>query len=142
MAKVHKRILDERCPECCFPTIEQIKSFKGEKFAVSACMNPKCENFYNWEVPKGAQDKDGEIIDEDLFEQSSDWAEEEASKMREKFFTRAPIRIEMNVSEEDVEKYLFQKNLCVTTRDSYKSILRGFVKWMKERESLSDEEDG
>jgi len=142
MAKVHKNILDERCPECCFPTIERIKSFKGEKLAVSACMNPACENFYDWEVPKKARNKFGNVTDENLFDESSDWAEEEASKMREEFFSRAPIKIEMNVTERDIEKYLDQKNLCVTTRDGYKSILRGFVVWLKKRESLSGEEDG
>jgi hypothetical protein len=127
------RVLDETCPECGFPTIEERRNFKGENLAVAACLNLKCEYFYNWEVPSKAGDVAGEIVDEDLFGESEIWAREEAEKMRNKFFKKQPFKIEVPVSERDIDRYLSEKNINIISKNYYRSILKSFVRWLGSR---------
>ncbi|MEW6069001.1 MAG: hypothetical protein AB1485_00120 [Candidatus Thermoplasmatota archaeon] len=131
-----KRELGERCPICGFPTIQKTVEFKEEELAVSACMNPKCseENlYYDWTIPNKAKDEHGEIVDEELFEESSNWAKNQARKMREELFSH-PIKIEICVSEADVDKFLDEKRISLKTRVTYRIVLRKFVQWLKKKE--------
>jgi len=127
----------ETCPECGFPTVEKSLSFKGEKVTVCACLNPRCGSgdsfFYDWEVPAKVLDEDGEIVDEGLFDEASQWAREQATKIRSEFFSRQPIRIELRISERDIDEFLGQHGWEWTTKKTYGSVLHRFLSWLGKR---------
>jgi len=126
-----KRKLNEFCPECGYPTIEEICDFKGEKLAVSVCLNINCDE-YDWEIPSKA----GEVETEEeieIFDESCDWAEEQARKIKFKFLTQKPVVFKLSVTEQHVKDFLATKYISTTTYRSYQSLLLKFVEWLKNR---------
>jgi len=129
LQQMAKKKLEEFCIECGSPMIEDTCVFKGEKLAVSACL--KCD-FYDWELPKKA----GQINTEEeikVFDESGDWAEEQAKKIKAKFLTQKPVVLKVNCTEKDIEDFLASKKLAVTTYDMYKKLLVKFLDWVRRR---------
>jgi len=124
-----ERILEEICEKCGFPTIEEIREFKGEKLAVSVCL--RCD-FCNWEVPAEA----GEVETKreiEVFEESKDWAEEQAKEIKAKFLAQKPIVFRVPVTAKHVEDFLAEGRFAESTVKAYRALLLKFVRWLKKR---------
>ncbi len=68
------RELLETCHDCSFEEIiEEKRDYKGELLAVAVC--PVC-HFYNWILPEEWDEED-----EETFDLTSEWAEEESQKI-------------------------------------------------------------
>jgi len=129
-AKSEVRRLNEFCLECGYPTIEEICTFKGEKLAVSTCL--KCD-FFDWELPDEIRRK-VDPTEIQIFEQSMDWAKEEAKKIKVRFLTQKPVVFKFQVTAKNVEDFLAEKRLSPSSRRTYEMLLLRFVKWLKEKE--------
>jgi len=128
---VRNRALNEFCLECGYPTLEELCTFKGEKLAVSTCL--KCD-FFDWELPDEIRKK-VDPTEIKIFEQSMNWAKEEAKKIKVRFLTQKPIVFKIQVSAKDVEDFLTEKrHLSPRTRRTYEMLLLRFVKWLKEKQ--------
>jgi len=112
MEKV-ERILEEKCPECGFSTIEEKHWFKSEELAVCICGN--CD-FYNWVLPKTIANVDiaSKLEESREFQESKEWAEKIAEKMRVKHgVPLIPVTFSENVKwKRTIEIENLLKNLC------------------------------
>jgi len=128
------RKLDERCPECGYPTLEQLEVFEDEPLAVSTCLNPECD-FFDWEAPKNSIGEDGSPIDEEVFDRSRDWARETSRKMRQEFFSKQPLKIEVKApfTTKEIEEFIAQGSYAYSTEANYRGILYRFLKWLSQR---------
>lgn len=114
------RQLEEVCPNCGYPTIEEVFDYNGEALAVNVCINPK-DDYYNWIVPKAEQGEDGDNLT------SEPWADSHAEQMKLAFLKTCPVfKINLTVSptQSDVDEY------C-KTRYSYHGIISHFLVWFK-----------
>jgi len=130
--RVMERLLAERCPECGWPTREEIREFRGEKLAVSCCLNPKCE-FFDWETPRACLDNEGGVEDWDLFEESQMWALKKADEMKISFLSQRPVKFVVEIDEGDVDRWLKEQFISESTREAYRGVLMRFLRWLRER---------
>jgi len=131
---VLRRKLDERCPECGYPTLEQLEVFEGEQLAVSTCLNPKCD-FFDWEAPEKSVGEAGSLVDEEVFDRSQQWAWEKSREMRHEFFSKQPIKIEVKVpfTSKEIEEFIAQGSYAYSTEANYRRILYRFLNWLSQR---------
>jgi len=126
-----KRVLEEVCPYCGYPTLEEKRAFQEKELAVSTCLNPQCD-FYNWELPKAWLDEDGNVDDE-LLQDSSEWARMQAETLKREFLSKQPVKITVTPTIHNVEEYLNSKSLAYSTRRSYFVIISRFLEWFNRK---------
>jgi len=124
-----ERVLEEVCPFCGYPTLEEKRRFKGERLAVSVCLNHLC-TFFDWEIPEAWMD---EYVDEELFEKSEEWAEVQAQTLKREFLSKSPVKITVTPTINHVEEYLNSRCLARSTRGSYHRILSSFLEWFNKK---------
>jgi hypothetical protein len=135
VSNLEKR-LEEICDCCGYPTIEKLLKFNGERLAVTACLNPKCD-YFDWEISKKLLDmkeEDIEITETDLFQGMSEWARDQAKKIKQEFLSRQPIKIQPKATRTDVERFLANLKLAFATRRTYRNLLLRFVEWLEKEE--------
>ena len=129
------RVLEEKCPECGWPTREEKAEYKGEELAICYCLNPRCD-WFNWQLPESL-DIDSEDYDTpeywDRFEECQLWALKQAERMKSAFLIQKPIVLRIPISEADVDRWLETLTLSPVTRDGYRRLLLRFLNWLREQ---------
>lgn len=124
-------VLEEKCPICGYPNIEEKREFKGEKIAVCVCVNPLCD-YYNWEISKTWMDEGGEINSK-MLDESKEWAEKQAEELKHQFLTKQPLKLNVIPATNHVKEYLDSKKLSYWTRQNYFTIISHFLEWFQKK---------
>jgi len=129
------RVLEEKCPECGWPTREEKAEYKGEELAICYCLNPRCD-WFNWQLPEDL-DLDSKEFDTpeywERFEKCQEWACEQAEQMKSAFLSQRPIVLRIPIAEADVDRWLEKLTLSPGTYQQYRRLLLRFLNWLREQ---------